>query len=350
MAKRMLFIGAGAIGSYIGSFLARAGHDVTLVDPWPEQVEAVRRGGISVTGPHDPFAAKPTALHVHELQRLDADFDIAFVAMKAYDTAWATWMALPHLKPEGYVVSAQNCWNDPIVASIAGAERSVGLIMSKIGVALWKAGEVERAWRRGSGAGHDVFRAGEHDGKITERVTALAEIMSVIDGARPTDNLWGERWSKLCANCMGNPVQAMTGLGSKEIADQARGREITIRIAQESAAVGLKQGYRIPKFNGREAEQWAQAGRPDVYAELDAMLKPKEGAGRNWRASMAQDVIKGRRSEIDFMNGRVVDKGRELGVPTPVSAAVVEIMREIDAGTRKPAPEHIEVALKRAGA
>ena len=350
MAKRMLFIGAGAIGSYIGSFLARAGHDVTLVDPWPEQVEAVRRGGISVTGPHDPFAAKPTALHVHELQRLDADFDIAFVAMKAYDTAWATWMALPHLKPEGYVVSAQNCWNDPIVASIAGAERSVGLIMSKIGVALWKAGEVERGMEKGSGAGHDVFRAGEHDGKITERVTALAEIMSVIDGARPTDNLWGERWSKLCANCMGNPVQAMTGLGSKEIADQARGREITIRIAQESAAVGLKQGYRIPKFNGREAEQWAQAGRPDVYAELDAMLKPKEGAGRNWRASMAQDVIKGRRSEIDFMNGRVVDKGRELGVPTPVSAAVVELMREVDAGTRKPAPEHIELALKRASA
>jgi 2-dehydropantoate 2-reductase len=350
MAKRMLFIGAGAIGSYIGSFLARAGHDVTLVDPWPEQVEMVRRRGISVTGPHDPFDAQPTALHVHELQRLGADFDIAFIAMKAYDTAWATWMALPHLKPEGYVVSAQNCWNDPIVAGIAGAERSVGLIMSKIGVALWKAGEVERGMEKGQGAGHDVFRAGEHDGRITERVTELADIMSVIDGARPTDNLWGERWSKLCANCMGNPVQAMTGLGSKEIAEQARGREITIRIAQESAAVGLKQGYRIPKFNGREAEQWAQAGRPDVYSELDAMLKPKEGAGRNWRASMAQDVIKGRRSEIDFMNGRVVDKGRELGVPTPVSAAVVALMREVDAGTRKPAPEHIELALTRASA
>jgi 2-dehydropantoate 2-reductase len=222
--------------------------------------------------------------------------------------------------------------------------------MSKIGVALWKAGEVERGMEKGQGAGHDVFRAGEHDGRITERVTELADIMSVIDGARPTDNLWGERWSKLCANCMGNPVQAMTGLGSKEIAEQARGREITIRIAQESAAVGLKQGYRIPKFNGREAEQWAQAGRPDVYAELDAMLKPKEGAGRNWRASMAQDVIKGRRSEIDFMNGRVVDKGRELGVPTPVSAAVVALMREVDAGTRKPAPEHIELALTRASA
>jgi len=350
MDKRMLFIGGGAIGSYLGAFLARAGHEVTIVDPWPEQVETLRSRGIAVTGPHDPFEARPIALHVHELQRLGADFDIAFIAMKAYDTAWATWMALPHLKPEGYVVSAQNCWNDPIVASIAGPERSVGLIMSKIGVALWKAGQVERGMEKGQGAGHDVFRAGEHDGRITPRVTELAEIMRVVDGARPTDNLWGERWSKLCANCMGNPVQAMTGLGSVEIASQPRGREITIRIAQESATVGLNLGYRIPKFNGREAEQWAQAGRPDVYTELDTMLTPKAGSGRNWRASMAQDVIKGRRTEIDFMNGLVVDKGRETSVPTPVSQAVVGIVREIDAGTRKPSPVHIEEAITRAGA
>jgi len=99
MNPRILFIGAGAIGSYLGAFLARAGHDVTLVDPWPEQVEAIRARGISVTGPHEPFEARPTALHVHEAQKLTADFDVAFVAMKAYDTAWATHMALPRLGP-----------------------------------------------------------------------------------------------------------------------------------------------------------------------------------------------------------------------------------------------------------
>ena len=271
--------------------------------------------------------------------------------MKAYDTAWATWMALPHLKPEGYVVSAQNCWNDPIVASIAGAERSVGLIMSKIGVALWKPGEVERGMEKGQGAGHDVFRAGEHDGRITERVTELADIISVVDGARPTDNLWGERWSKLCANCMGNPVQAMTGLGSQEIAEQARGREITIRIAQESAAVGLKQRLPHPQVQ-RPRGRAVGPGRPARRLRRSSTpgSSPRKRSGRNWRASMAQDVIKGRRSEIDFMNGRVVDKGRELGVPTPVSAAVVALMREVDAGTRKPAPEHIELALTRASA
>jgi 2-dehydropantoate 2-reductase len=350
MSPRLLFIGAGAIGSYLGGFLSRAGHDVTLIDPWPEQVEAIRSRGLTVTGPHEPFEARPAALHVHEAQRLAADFDIAFLAMKAYDTAWAAHMALPRLGPAGYVVSAQNCWNDPTVAAIAGPDRSVGLVMSKIAVALWEPGRVERGAEKGSGSGHDVFRAGEHDGRITPRVEALAGMLSVIDGARATDNLWGERWSKLCANAMGNPVQAMTGLGTLEIAAEPRGREITIRLASESARVGLQAGYRIPKFGGAEATTWAAADDGAVYAELDAMLVPKDGSGRNWRASMAQDVAKGRRTEIEQMNGHVVARGRELGVPVPLSEAVVGIVREIDAGTRKPSPAHIEQALRAAAA
>jgi len=345
----LLFVGAGAVGSYIGAFLARAGHDVTFIDPWPEQVETIRERGISVTGPHEPFEARATALHVHEAQRLDAPFDIAFIAMKAYDTGWATHLALRHLKPEGFVVSSQNCWNDPVVAGIAGAARSVGLVMSRIGVALWKPGQVERGMEKGAGAGHDVFRAGEHDGKITPRVEALAAMLSVIDGARATDNLWGERWAKLCQNAMGNPVQAMTGLGSAEIAGEARGREITIRLAEESARVGLALGYRVPAFGGAPIERWAEAARPEVYRELDAMVAGKGGGGRNWRASMAQDVIKGRRTEIDYMNGHVVDKGREKGMPTPVSSAVVDLVREIDAGARRPSPDNIAIALTRSG-
>jgi len=76
---------------------------------------------------------------------------------------------------------------------------------------------------------------------------------------------------------------------------------------------------------------------------------PKGGSGRNWRASMAQDVAKGRRSEIEQMNGHVVARGLELGVPTPLSSAVVGIMREIDAGTRKQSPALIEQALTAAG-
>ena len=349
MAKKLLFVGAGAIGSYLGSFLSRAGHDVTLVDPWAEQVETIRQRGISVTGPHDPFEARPTAVHLNDAARLPRDFDIAFVAMKVYDTAWATQLAVRHLAPHGYVVASENCWPDPIVASVAGAPRSVGLIMSKIGVALWKPGQVERGMEKGQGKGHDVFRPGEHNGRITPRTTELAEMLSVIDGALATDNLWGERWCKLCANAMGNPVQAMSGLGSLEIASSEVGRAITIHLAAESARVGFALGYRIPKFNGAPAEQWADAGRRETWDALDRMLTPTSSASRNWRASMAQDVTKGRPTEIDFMNGHVVAQGRAQKIPTPVSSAVVEVIHEVERGARKPAPENIGHVLRQAG-
>ena len=350
MGKKLLFVGAGAIGSYLGAFLTRAGHDVTLIDPWAEQVETVRRQGISVTGPHDPFEARPTAVHLNDAARLPHDFQIAFVAMKAYDTAWATQLALRHLAPSGFVVSSQNCWPDPVVAAMAGAGRSVGLVMSKIGVAMWKPGHVERGMEKGQGKGHDVFRAGEHDGRVTPRVTELAEMLSVIDGSQATENLWGERWAKLCQNAMGNPVQAMSGLGSLEIASSEVGRAITIHLGAESARVGLAVGYKIPKFGGVTAEQWADAGRRETYETLDRMLTPTaSGSGRSWRASMAQDMTKGRPTEIDYMNGYVVAQGRERGVPTPVSAAIVNTVHEVEAGTRQAVPQNIELTLRRAG-
>jgi 2-dehydropantoate 2-reductase len=349
VSTKILFVGAGAIGSYLGAFLARAGHAVTLVDAWAEQVDTINRQGIAVTGPHEPFTARPRAVHLHEAQRLGRDFEVAFVAMKVYDTEWATQLALRHLAPDGVVVASQNCWPDPRVAAVAGAGRALGLVMSKIGVACWRPGEVERGMEKGSGKGHDVFRVGEHDGRLTARARALAEMLSVVDGAQVTDNLWGERWSKLCANAMGNPVQGMSGLGSVEIAGSEVGRAITIHLAAESARVGLALGYRIPKFNGETAERWADAGRRETYRALDEMLTPRSASTRNWKASMAQDVVKGRPTEIDYMNGHVVSQGRATGVPTPVSAAVVDLMHEVEQGARKPAPENIGTVLRRAG-
>jgi 2-dehydropantoate 2-reductase len=344
-----VFVGAGAIGSYLGAFLSRAGHDVTLIDPWAEQVEAIRARGISVTGPHAPFEARPAAIHLHEAARLGRDFEIAVVAMKAYDTAWAAPLALRHLAPDGFVVSAQNCWPDPTVAAAAGAARAVGLVMSKIGVATWAPGRVERGVEQGRGAGHDVFRVGEHDGQVSARTRELAAMLAVIDGARATDNLWGERWAKLSQNAMSNPLQAMSGLGSLEVASSEVGRTLMIRLAAEAARVGLALGYALPAFAGAPAEQWAAASQAETRDALDRLLTPTAAGGRSWRASMAQDVAKGRRTEIDEMNGWIVARGRERGVATPVSQAVVETMHEVEAGSRPAAPGNLELTLRRAG-
>jgi 2-dehydropantoate 2-reductase len=108
-------------------------------------------------------------------------------------------------------------------------------------------------------------------------------------------------------------------------------------------------GHRLPRFNGAAAEQWADADRPATRDALDTLLTPTSASARNWRASMAQDVAKGRPTEIDEMNGHVVAEGRRRGVATPVSSAVVEVVHEVEAGVRQAAPQNLELVLRRAG-
>ena len=112
MSKRIVVVGAGAVGGYFGAHLALTGEDVTLVDPWPEHVETIRRQGLSVTGMTDEetICAKPRVLHLTEVQGLSKEkpVDIAIIATKSYDTTWATMMIAPYLASDGYVVSAQN--------------------------------------------------------------------------------------------------------------------------------------------------------------------------------------------------------------------------------------------------
>ena len=112
MIQRIGIIGAGAIGSVVGGMLTRAGRDVTLVDQWPEHVEAMKKVGLRLSGTCGEHLVPVTALHIHELQSVARPFDAVFIAVKSYDTEWATAMALPYLTPEGVVVDFQNGLND----------------------------------------------------------------------------------------------------------------------------------------------------------------------------------------------------------------------------------------------
>jgi len=349
--KRIIFIGAGAVGSYIGGWLSHTGHDVTLVDLWDKQVETIRKNGLQVDGPHESFVAHPTIFHLHEnelISRLD-QFDIGFVAVKAYDTSWAATFINKFVKPDGYIVSSQNTWTDPAIADAVGADRAVGLVMSSISVAMWEAGKVERPGdTRRRDHGHIVFRAGNHNGSDTPRLHELIEILDPIDGGKISTNLWGERWAKLGQNSMGNPVAASSGMGMADLNKHPRGRELQIRLAQEVASVGLALGHDVENFGGKTAQEWADASRGDVYELLDGELAEKS-SGANWRPSMAQDVVKGRPTEIYQMNGFVCQQGASVGIDTPVNAAMAEVIRAIDAKELESGFENVERVLKSAG-
>src|SRR5205814_522976 len=198
--KKIAIVGAGAVGCYAGAHMVQAGEDVTYIDPWPENVEAIRNDGLRVTHIREvePFTVKPRALHLTEAQQLskEAPVDIAFVCMKSYDTAWATMMIRQYLAPGAFVVSLQNCMNEETIANVVGWGKVLGCIASVIGVELCEPGHVRRGAGRG-GKEHTVFRVGEVHGRITERAEAVCKLVANADSAKVTENLWGERWSKL---------------------------------------------------------------------------------------------------------------------------------------------------------
>ena len=341
MGDRIAIMGPGAVGSYVGAFLVQAGEDdITFIDMWPEHVEKMRAAGLRASGSQGDFTVPVRALHLTEAQNITEPFDYAFITVKSYDTEWATHFIKRYVKDEGAFVSIQNCWNDPTIARIVGPERQLGCIASHIEVALWEPAHVNRGGAPGRDHGHTVFRVGEYSGAVTPRAEALAAKLNHIDAAYATDNLWGERWAKLCQNGMGNAISAMSQLGSQEMAGDARVRRIRINLAKEGAQVGLAQGLAVEAINGLPAEFWADASRGDVFEELDGRLS-QSGGRVNWLASMAQDVHKGRKSEVDFMNGLICEKGRETGVPTPYHDAIVDAMRLVDSKEIAPGPENV---------
>src|SRR2546430_4518821 len=130
MAMRIGILGAGAIGSVVGGLLTKAGHDVTLMDQWPEHVEALKRQGLRLSGTCGDHQIAVKALHLHEMQRITQPFDAVFVAVKSYDTEWATALGLAYLaRPDGVVVDFQNGVNDERVAAVAGRERTPGRLI-----------------------------------------------------------------------------------------------------------------------------------------------------------------------------------------------------------------------------
>ena len=145
--KRVVFIGGGAVGSYLGGWLSHLGHDVHIMDTWHENVNSIRENGLYLKGPHEPFVAFPEIIHLHENETLarSKPFDIGFICVKAYDSAWAAQLVNRFVSEDGYLVSAQNTVPDQIISDVVGEDRCIGLVMSSISVALFNPGEVVRS-------------------------------------------------------------------------------------------------------------------------------------------------------------------------------------------------------------
>jgi len=343
--RNIVIVGAGALGGHVGGYLTRNGERVTFVDPWPEHVETMRRHGLTLRGQTAPenFTVPVTALHLTELQGVikTEPFDIAFIAVKSYDTVWATELIKPYLFPDAFVVSLQNSINEERIASVVGWGKTVGCIAATIAVELVKPGLVQRNVALG-GDKRLIFRVGEPHGRITPRIEEVAAMLRCVDSAKATGNLWGERWSKLIVNAMRNPVSAATGRGGNANDRDPVTRLLAIRIAAEAIKVGRAHGYQLEDVYKMDPDRVQKAGEGDkaelAYCE-SVLMENMAFRNDDQRPSMGQDILKGRRTEIDYINGLVVEKAREVGIATPANDGIIDAVRKIERGLARPSPE-----------
>jgi 2-dehydropantoate 2-reductase len=343
----IVVLGAGAVGGFLAATMARAGEDVTIVDPWAEHVERIREHGFRVSGTQGDHTVNMPALHVGDVQRLiSKPIDIALIATKAFDTGWAAMLLRDYLRPTGFVVSLQNGFNEEQIAAAVGWGRTLGCVVNTLGVRLIGPGHVHRD-RTPGGASHKIFRLGEINGLVTRRAQDLARRMEAADSAMVTPNLWGERWSKLTVNVMQMGVLAATGLTKKETIDWETSRRVSIRAAAEGILVGRALGFQIEPIIKTDPDVWLRAADGEA-ASLRSIDEAFEGylnrltpEGRNERDSMGRDALAGRRTEVEFLNGHVAAKGEQVGVAVPVNRGIVTIIKAIERGEIKPARENI---------
>jgi 2-dehydropantoate 2-reductase len=291
------------------------------------------------------FTVPARALHITDVQQLakEKPIDIAFVSTKSYDTAWATMMIAQYLAPDGFVVSLQNCMNEETVANVVGWGKTLGCIASSITVNLPDPGHIHRGAGK-HGAAHTVFRAGEVHGRITPRAEEVARLVGTADSAKVTDNLWGERWSKLVANVMGNGLSACTGLSGGQMLQTEPIRRFGARLGSEAIRVGQALGYSLEEILHVPPETIARAGEGDEAAMgvyVEQRFKDAKKTSAEQRPSMGQDMQKGRRTEIEYLNGFVVREGSKLGMPCRANAVLTDLVKRVEKGELKADPRHI---------
>jgi 2-dehydropantoate 2-reductase len=181
-------------------------------------------------------------------------------------------------------------------------------------------------------------------GRITRRAEDVARLVGYADSAKATENLWGERWSKLVANVMGNGLSASTGLTGSQMLGNEVIRRFSTRLGSEAIRVGQALGYQLEDILHLPPETIARAGEGDEAAMRtcdEQRLKDAKATSAEQRPSMGQDMLKGRRTEIEFLNGYVVREATRLALSCRANAALTEIVKRVERGELAADPRHI---------
>ncbi len=306
MPHHVVVLGAGAMGSLFGGLVAEGGLDVTLVDPWQEHIDAVKKDGLKMVGyggdRHISLQATTDPASIESA-------DLVFVQCKANFNAAAA-ESVRHLFAAGgdtVAISFQNgLGNEEQLAEYFGKDRVLGGLTAQ-GASIESPGVVRNHAELPS-------YIGEMSGGLSDRARAIADVLSGANlPTEPSENIRLDIWRKLMANIAISAVSGITGLNIGEIFNDHFGDDVSYAALDEAITVAKTVGIDLS---------------PDDAREILGKISGPNGTPQN-KSSLRVDIENERPSEIDYINGAVVKLAKEHNVAVPVNEALVTLVHAI---------------------
>lgn len=312
---RIAIIGAGAVGSVLGAFLSRTGHEVTLIGR-AAHMSAIRDAGLKVESPSETFTVP-----VSVSGQLDYRPDLALLAVKTQDVLSALQANLAHLADVPLLTLQNGIQSDTLVASLIPPENIMSVVVM-LNASYLIPGEVTLAYSGGLVIGRP-FKT------LDAQVKQVAEILNQAFPTRVSNNITGAHWLKLIVN-LNNSLPALTNYSMSMVYADPYLRNLAIEMMREGLAVAKQAGICLESL-------------PDVsmaLARLIALL-PMTISGpivaakacrmeTKWPlySSTLQSILRNRPTEIDYLNGEIVRLGNQLKIDTPMNQRIVELVHE----------------------
>lgn len=329
---RIAIYGAGSLGTILGAFISKAGINIELINRNNAHVEVLQTKGAQITGTVK-FTQKVTAYTPNEMSGL---YDIIFLMTKQQHNKDVVQMLKSFLTNDGVLVTFQNGLPEMQIAEVLGEERVLGCSVAW-GATLQAPGICELT-SEPDALSFSLGAISEKRSKHFNKVKELLELMGKVD---VEENFIGTRWSKLLINAAFSGMSAVLGCTFGESAKPHESRKIVQALIKECIDVCKMGGIRIEPIQGKDIVKLLDYNNTIKRAFSFFIIPIAIRKHAKLKASMLQDLKKGKLTEVDAINGIVSQYGRKVGCPTPMNDRVVDVIHKIEQGELKPCFENL---------